>query len=298
MILGIGLDTAQRLVGQRFSPARGKAAAWLPAVPFLALVAYQVFFSLRYQDARAAGDGPLLQVRHARDLIDQSNRLLAERPACRLVGLGHGHQADNSDLALLVEFTDPARVVLADGDLALPLPSPCAVYLDARPGSFASYTLAAQAQPIPDTGVEVKGQTWPFYERVEEPQPIAEDAPRWPEAALLGAFRGEPVPGQDMTLALTWQALAEPAAVYHFGAYLLDAAGSVAAQHDSPGFDSIQWQAGDRFITFHPLPLPADLPPGDYSAAVGLYTWPDVIRVPLLDGSDAATVDAQVVVGE
>ena len=106
----------------------------------------------------AAGDGPPLQVRHARALIDQSRRLLAERPDCRLVGLGHGERVDNSDLALLVEFTDPARVLLADGDMALPLPSPCAIYLDARPGSRASYALAAQAQPIPDAGVTVKDQ--------------------------------------------------------------------------------------------------------------------------------------------
>ena len=99
-------------------------AAWLLPLPLLALVAFQVLFSLRYQDARAAGDGPPLQVRHARALIDQSRRLLAERPDCRLVGLGHGERVDNSDLALLVEFTDPARVLLADGDMALPLPSP------------------------------------------------------------------------------------------------------------------------------------------------------------------------------
>jgi hypothetical protein len=298
MILGIGLDTAQRLIERRVAPPRGKGLAWLLAVPLLALLAYQVFFSLRYQDARAAGDGPLLQVRHARDLIDQSRRLLAERPDCRLVGLGHGHQADNSDLALLVEFTDPARVVLADGDLALPLPSPCAVYLDARPGSPASYTLAAQAEPIADAGVVVKGQAWPFYERAAEPGETAADAPRWPAAALLGTFRDEAVPGEEMTAALTWDVLDDPAALYHFGVYLLDAAGNVVAQHDGPGFDSAQWRPGDRFVTFHTLALPPDLAPGDYRLAVALYTWPDVVRVPLLDGSDMAKVDARVVVPE
>ncbi|MBP8950702.1 MAG: glycosyltransferase family 39 protein, partial [Candidatus Promineofilum sp.] len=84
---------------------RATLAGWLVALPLVALLASQVFFSLRYQDARALGDGPPLQVRHARALIAQSNRLLAERPDCRLVGLGHGERVDNSDLALLVEFT-------------------------------------------------------------------------------------------------------------------------------------------------------------------------------------------------
>ena len=290
MILGLGLDTAQRILERRFPSARGRAAAGLLAAPLLALVAYQVFFCLRYQDARAAGDGPPLQVRHARTLIDQSRRLLAERPDCRLVGLGHGERVDNSDLALLVEFTDPARVLLADGDLALPLPSPCAVTLDARPGSPASYVLAAQATPIAGAGVTVKDQTWPFYEWAEGPRGATTGAPQWEAVLLAGAFAGEPAPGRDLTLALTWEIVARPAAAYHFGAYLLDAGNGVVAQHDGPGFDSAQWRAGDRFITFHPLPVPAALPAGDYRAAVALYSWPEIVRAPLADGTDMATV--------
>jgi hypothetical protein len=295
MILGIGLDTLQR-AAERW-PGReraGRVVAWLLPLPLLALAAFQVFFSLRYQDARAAGDGPALQVRHARALIDQSRRLLAERPECRLVGLGRGESVDNSDLALLVEFTDPARVILADGELALPLPSPCAVYLDARPGSRASYALAAQAQPIPDAGVTVKDQPWQFYDWREGPPGDTAGAPRWNDASLIGVFRGDAVPGQNLTFVLTWEIAARPAATYHFGLYLLDAAGGVAAQHDGPGFDSAQWRPGDRFVTFHPLALPADLPAGDYQAGVALYTWPDIVRAPLLDGRDTAIVDDRI----
>ena len=298
MILGIGLDTLQRAV-ERW-PGRERlgrvAAGLLLPLPLLALVAFQVFFSLRYQDARAAGDGPPLQVRHARALIDQSRRLLAERPECRLVGLGHGERVDNSDLALLVEFTDPARVLLADGDLALPLPSPCAVYLDARPGSRAAYALAAQAQPIPDVGVTVKDQQWQFYDWREGPRGDTTGAPGWNDASLIGVFRGDPAPGQNLTFVLTWEIAARPAVAYHFGLYLLDGANTVVAQHDGPGFDSAQWRPGDRFVTFHPLPLPPDMPPGDYRAGVALYTWPDIVRALLLDGTDMATADERIVV--
>ncbi len=291
IILGIGIATAQRVA--ELWPGReraGRIVAWLLPLPMLALVAFQVFFSLRYQDARAAGDGPALQVRHARALIAQSNRLLAERPNCRLVGLGHGAQVETSDLALLVEFTDPARVLLADGDLALPRPSPCAVALDARPGSRAAYVLAAEAQPIPGAGVTVKDQAWTFYDWVEGPRGEIAGASRWDAVLLVGAFTGEPSPGRDLTLVLTWAALARPPVAYHFGAYLLDANNQVVAQHDGPGFDSAQWRAGDHFVTFQPLPVPAGLPPGDYHAAVALYTWPDIIRVPLADGTDLVTV--------
>lgn len=88
---------------------------------------------------------------------------------------------------------------------------------------------------------------------------------------------------------LTWDVTGPPPGKrYHFGVYLLDEQGQVVAQHDGPGFDSIQWQAGDRFVTFHRLSLPADLPPGDYQMAVALYTWPELIRAELVGGGDTA----------
>ena len=293
MILGIGLDTALRLVEQRASRAGAARRAWaapallLPAL-VLALFAYQVFFSLRYQDARAGGSGPDIQVRHARTLIDTARRLLSERPTCRLVGLGRGHQVENSDLALLQEFVDPARVILADGDLALPRPSPCAVYLVTRPGSLASYIIADQADPIADARVAVNDQMWQFYDWAAAPDtgpmPVLAS---WDTGLDLLAYSPDELrPGEEMRLLLTWQAAGPPATVQHFGVYLLDAAGNVVAQHDGPGFDSVQWRAGDRFVTFHPLPIPADLPDGQYRTAVALYAWPDVVRAPLTGGGD------------
>ena len=77
MILGVGLDTLQR-AAERW-PGRerlGRVAAWLLPLPLLALVAFQVLFSLRYQDARAAGDGPPLQVRHARAPVSYTHLTL------------------------------------------------------------------------------------------------------------------------------------------------------------------------------------------------------------------------------
>ncbi len=147
ILVGIGLDTAQRAAARMARRATTTAAgrAWrvagylLPAL-FLALVVFQVFFTIRYQNARVAGNGPPLQVRYARAIINTSRELLAAGPEWRLVGLGHGHQVENSDLALLQEFVDPARVMLADSELALPLPSPAAFYLDSRPGSLGSYS--------------------------------------------------------------------------------------------------------------------------------------------------------------
>jgi len=305
VILGVALDTLQRAAGRRASAAAisgrspaWRAAPWLLPVPLLALVAFQIFFSLRYQDARTAGDGPPLQVRHARALLVQAGRLLKARPDCALAGLGHGAQVETSDLALLVEFTAPSRVLLADADLALPQPSPCAVYLDSRPGTPASYALASQAAPIPGAAVTVKDGTWRFYQWDAPPLASIAAAPRWDAGlALVGLFGGEPAPGAELTQVLTWQVVSDPPAVYHFGAYVLDEAGNVVAQHDGPGFDSAQWRIGDRFVTFHPLSLPADLPPGRYRTAVALYSWPDIVRAPLATGETTAYL-SEFVIGE
>src|SRR5690606_36851823 len=125
---------------------------------------FQVYFSLRCQDARADGNASTMQLRHARSMIATARELLAEREGWRLVGLGHGHQVNSSDLALLQEFVDPARVILAHNDLALPRPRPYAIHLDIRPGSLASYSLADQAALLPDADLTVNDHVWHLYQ--------------------------------------------------------------------------------------------------------------------------------------
>lgn len=298
MILGIGLDTAWRAATNR-AATPGRRRLWMAVgmiLPILlvASAAYQIFFTLRYQDARAAGNGPDMQVRHARAMIATSRELLQDDETERLVGLGRGHQVESSDLALLQEFVDPQRVILADGDLALPLPRPHAFYLNTRPGSLASYSLADQAEPIPDATIPVKDQLWQFYHRAaagagDETQPLAS----WDVGLdLVGHFPGELLPGQEMIIVLTWDIAGPPPDdVYHFGVYLLDEQEAIVAQDDGPGFDSVQWRAGDGFITYHRLVIPADLPAGTYRTAVALYTWPDLVRAELAGGGNTAYLE-------
>ncbi|MEZ4517424.1 MAG: hypothetical protein R3C44_11535 [Chloroflexota bacterium] len=93
-------------------------------------------------------------------------------------------------------------------------------------------------------------------------------------------------------MALTWEVVAPPdGKAYHFGAYLLDDQVQVVGQQDGPGFDSVQWREGDRFITWFFVPVPEDLPGGEYRTAVALYGWPDVERVPLMNGELTAYLE-------
>ena len=86
---------------------------------------------------------------------------------------------------------------------------------------------------------------------------------------------------------MTWSVETQPPeTVVHVGTYLLTLENQVAAQSDGPGFDSIQWRAGDQFVTWFDVPVGQDLPPGDYQIAVALYTWPDLERIDLARGGN------------
>jgi len=307
MLMGVCLDGLQRFVEQRATRAHGRVArralrvvagAVLP-LPLLALVAWQGALSVQFQDARAQAREST-QVRHVRAAIQTARHLLAEPPACELVIVSEGHSLERSDLAPLREFTVPERVLLADGRLAVPVPAPCAVYLDALPGSRASGWLASTASLLPGAGVLVGGETWQFYEfpvdkRADLAEERASQSPlaAWVNGAALVAYaRGPLLPGAALPLTLTWSVESEPPpALFHVGTYLLSPDGQVAAQSDGPGFDSIQWRAGDRFVTWFDIPVPPDLKPGTYQVAVAFYTWPGLERVELATGGNTAFLE-------
>ncbi len=54
------------------------------------------------------------------------------------------------------------------------------------------------------------------------------------------------------------------------------------------------WQPGDILRDTVTLTIPAETPPGDYRLATGLYSWPDLVRLPLSD-SDETTATLQMV---
>ncbi|MFN2135033.1 MAG: hypothetical protein ACK2UK_03710 [Candidatus Promineifilaceae bacterium] len=137
---------------------------------------------------------------------------------------------------------------------------------------------------------------------------------------LSAAWRpGEPVPGKtlatfDERLALTavssevdssgalavtsaWQSIAEdsetasPVIFMH----LYDESGRLVAQHDGPPADGFVplgwWQAGDEIVDRRALDLPPDLPPGTYTAGIGVYDPISGSRYAAVDASGALPED-------
>jgi len=307
LLIGVCLDGIQRPL-ERTTRRAIQVAAWtvLP-LPLLLLAGWQFAFNLQFQDHRfQSREGPT-QIRHIRAATQMARRLLAERPACDLVVLSAGHSLETSELSLLREFTDPERVLLTDGRLTIPVPAPCAIYLDALPESRASTWLARAATPLPDVAIRVLDETWQFYDLpagaraglVAEMTSASQLARFANGVALTGYERGQVVAGAPLPLTLIWSVEAQPPeVVYHIGAYLLTPDDQVVAQSDGPGFDSIQWRTRDAFVTWFDVPVPQDLPPGDYQIAVAFYSWPGLERVDLASGGNTAFLERLQVSGQ
>jgi hypothetical protein len=96
---------------------------------------------------------------------------------------------------------------------------------------------------------------------------------------------GAASPGTPLSLTLYWQAVRSPGKDYTVFVHLLGTDGSLLAQHDAPPllgiYPTSRWVPGDVFTQRIDLPVPVDAQPGTYELLVGMYTYPDVVRLPV-----------------
>ncbi|MCA9934033.1 MAG: glycosyltransferase family 39 protein, partial [Anaerolineales bacterium] len=139
-----------------------------------------------------------------------------------------------------------------------------------------------------------------YYELAAPPAAWLADAPlaNFDDAVLLryaAWVDDEVVRGETAVLLTVWQVqdptrvgpLTPPADVTDavlFTQILTD--GGVLAQRDSLEAPTWDWQRGDIIAQIHPIPIPADTPPGEYRAIVGLYDRASGERRPVLDSGE------------
>jgi hypothetical protein len=103
--------------------------------------------------------------------------------------------------------------------------------------------------------------------------------------------RATVVAGSEARLTLYWQPEIQPAVIYTALVHVLDEEGGIVAQADHwpGGIPSHTWAAGQVIVDQVTLAVGAEVPPGDYRVAVGLYTAEDGVRLPV-DGGAADQV--------
>jgi hypothetical protein len=96
---------------------------------------------------------------------------------------------------------------------------------------------------------------------------------------------GDPAQGRALGLTLYWQALETVAQDYTIFVHLLGPERELAVQHDAPPLNGVhptsRWLVGDIFTEHVMLPLPKDIQSGRYDLVVGMYSYPDIIRLPV-----------------
>lgn len=88
---------------------------------------------------------------------------------------------------------------------------------------------------------------------------------------LEGYAREGDVTEAKLHVRLFCRAVASPGRELRLFVHLESENGRVLAQDDALGYDAREWQPDDRFISFHDLQLPEQLPPGKLRLVVGLY---------------------------
>ncbi len=101
-------------------------------------------------------------------------------------------------------------------------------------------------------------------------------------------------PGDTLALTLYWQLLQKPDRQYTFFAHLLDASGQVVAGYDANDYPTSFWneEGGETLLSYMPLWIPPETPPGEYQVEIGVYNQASGERVQILEGVGGETAVA------
>jgi hypothetical protein len=122
-------------------------------------------------------------------------------------------------------------------------------------------------------------------------------------ARLVGYDPPGPIevePGATLPLTLTWESLATTGADHTVFVHLVGVGNRPLAQVDGQplggAYPTSYWDAGERLADPHRLPIPAELPPGEYRLLAGMYLLSTGERLPLL-GDDGQPVGDSIPLG-
>ncbi|MEA3339495.1 MAG: glycosyltransferase family 39 protein [Chloroflexota bacterium] len=186
-----------------------------------------------------------------------------------------------------------------DGRQTLVFPARPAVYL-ADPGAEPALTMLSEMgaevePPLPlRTGSDA---AYRFFRcqpaAVSAPHPWEGDADkqhplaRWASGVTLLGYdwSGDPQPGGAVRWTLYWRVEGIPPVEggLHWFNHLVDGEGVRWGQMDGVGLPISEWRVGDVVLTWFDITIDEDAPPPPYFVRSGMYTYPDIVTISLLD---------------
>ena len=283
------------------------------AILLFGIAAWQVYLTLawyRFVDSHPTSGGHGAPVKYAVTAAATVRRLAGEAGNSQVIVLARGDDPAYASAPAVFQFMlggdlSPrfvdARQAVVFPDSALDTVYCLAPDVDDTP---AVAWLDRFAVELPAEAVPVRGglQSYRFYrlpagasEHIVA-QIAADGAPEVfanGVALLAHQMLGEAGPGRTVRLFLWWVSPPAPDnADYHFFNHLVDEEGRRWGQRDGPGYPTRAWRAGDLIVSWFDVEIAADAPSGPFRVRTGMYTYPDVANVPVLDAQGQPVSDA------
>jgi hypothetical protein len=195
---------------------------------------------------------------------------------------GTPHRLVDGTRAALFPGT-PATLIVAPG-------AQQALQVYARAGVMdRAQTITTRQGEQPFLIVRMTEGLYPPLEAAQEPRQLANGT------QVLGyAISGELRAGMTVDWWIAWRVVQPPESreEYHLFNHLLDGQGIKVAQADGPTVRSGDWSAGDVVVQPFRLQLPESSSPGPFWMRVGMYTYPGLQGVPVVDASGQPVADS------
>jgi 4-amino-4-deoxy-L-arabinose transferase-like glycosyltransferase len=229
---------------------------------------------------------------HYLAVSEQTMGLAARKDAVEVLVVGEGDSAVVDEVPAIFDVLLRGRVSyrFVDGQSAALFPTHRALVLLAPGGGEAGEWY----------------DPWPSITSPEGYQFVAVDG-SWPEEGLdpvagprvfqngvelqAYAWQGD---GRQMRFWLLWQVLWLSPEPTHFSVRLSDEEGQPRGQQDAVGYPTTYRRKGDRIISEFYITLSPEALADPYWAQVGVYLYPEVISLPVVDGSGKPVAGAVV----
>jgi len=180
-----------------------------------------------------------------------------------------------------------------DGRRTLVFPARPAVYL-ADPGAEPALATLAEMGAEIGPALLLRGGSSAAYhffrwepDVLDVPHLWEGDPVRWASGVTLLGYdwSGDPRPGGTLHWTLYWRIEGIPPVEgdLHWFNHLVDGEGARWGQMDGVGLPVSEWRVGDTVLTWFDIPIGADAPDPPYFIRSGMYTYPDIVSISLLD---------------